>query len=286
MKDYNRPQTVKELLQWAAICLGTEKRIEAELLLAKVTGFSRAKLLAYPELILTEKKVSWFRELIQLRKNDEPLQYLLGHTSFMGLDFMVNKNVLIPRSDTEVLVENTIDLAGELEGSLSILDLCTGSGAIAVSLAKYIPEAEVFAVDISGAALEVAQVNAELNNVANRLRFFQGDLFNPVKGKTFDIITSNPPYVSSSEMEKLPGDVKKEPSIALWGGDDGLDFYRRIIKDSGKFLKTPGWLFLEIGWQQGKEVEKMLIDNGFTCTEIIKDWAGHDRVVKGKLNLV
>ncbi|NLT94353.1 MAG: peptide chain release factor N(5)-glutamine methyltransferase [Clostridia bacterium] len=284
MKNQNKPQTVQQWLQWAAIFLGTEKRIEAELLLAKATGFSRAKLLAYPELKLADNEAARFRKLIELRKNDEPLQYLLGQTSFMGLDFIVNKHVLIPRSDTEVLVEHTLNLAAETEGPLSILDLCTGSGAIAISLAKYLPQALVTAVDISPAALEVAKSNARLNGVADRVQFLQGDLFAPVVENSFNIITANPPYISSAEMADLPGDVKKEPALALWGGTDGLDFYRRITGEGKKFLANHGWLIMEIGWKQGRKVKEMLINNGFTHCQVIRDWAGHDRVVSGKIH--
>jgi len=281
MKDFARPQTVRELLQWAALFLGQEKRLEAELLLSKVSGLSRAKLLAYPEKEIAKKESDLFRELVRLRHSDEPLQYILGTQSFMGLDFLVNKNVLIPRSDTEVLVEETLNLAQKIAGPLRILDLCTGSGAIAVSLAKYLPNAEVTAVDISQEALEIAQANAELHGVSRQVKFLQGDLFQPVGAETFQIIASNPPYITTAEMEELPDDVKKEPALALWGGEDGLDFYRRIVGESGQYLTASGWLVVEIGWQQGEQVKKLFEINGFTRCEIIKDWAGHDRVVKG-----
>lgn len=283
MKDHNEPQTVQQLLQWAAICLGPEKRIEAELLLAKATGFSRAKILTHPEIFISPEERALFIELIHSRKRDEPLQYLLGYQSFMGLDFLVNKNVLIPRSDTEVLVEHALDVAGEIEGKFAILDLCTGSGAIAISLAKYLPNAYLTAVDISPEVLEVARANAEVHGVTQRVQFLQGDLFDPVQGKNFDIITSNPPYITTEEMARLPGDVKKEPALALWGGSDGLDFYRRIIKESSKYLKDLGWLIVEIGWQQGEKVKEMFMNSGFNQCQVIKDWAGHDRVVSGRI---
>jgi len=278
----NQPQTVQELLQWAALFLGKERQMEAELLLSKVSGYSRAKLWAYPEVKLSKRDQDFFTQLVQLRQSGEPLQYLLGTQSFMGLDFLVNKNVLIPRSDTEVLVEETLNLAKNMQGPLRILDLCTGSGAIAISLAKYLPEAAVTAVDISSEALETARANAELNNLCQPVEFLQGDLFCPIGQGIFHIITSNPPYITTAEMLKLPDDVKKEPYIALWGGEDGLDFYRRIIKESRQHLKFPGWLLVEIGWQQGERIKALFEKNGFDQCQIIKDWAGHDRVVKGR----
>jgi len=202
----------------------------------------------------------------------------------MGLDFKVNKSVLIPRSDTEVLVEETINLARTTGGVLKILDLCTGSGAIAISLAKYLPEAEVTAIDISDGALETARFNAELHNLEHRVKFLQGDLFDPVGQDTFSIITSNPPYITTSEMTELPDDVKEEPSLALWGGEDGLDFYKRIVRESSRYLKSPGWLVVEIGWKQGDKVKKLFEDHGFNQCQTIKDWAGNDRVVMGLFN--
>ncbi|MFZ5943939.1 MAG: peptide chain release factor N(5)-glutamine methyltransferase [Bacillota bacterium] len=279
----NKPQTVKDFLQWAVSFLGAEKRIEAELLLAETLGYSRAKLLAYQEELLAEEKQERFQDLINRRKSGEPLQYLLGKQNFMGLDFLVNKNVLIPRSDTEVLVEETIKLAKEIAKPLSILDLCTGSGAIAVSLAKYLPDASFCAVDISGDALEVAKINAVNAGVLEKIEFFHGDLYAPLTKQSFEIIVSNPPYISTGEMEQLPLDVKKEPALALWGGEDGLDFYRRILEEAPKYLKTNGYILLEIGWQQGETVLNLLKDNNFVNRKIIKDWAGNVRVVKGQL---
>ena len=208
--------------------LGKEKRLEIEVLLAKAADLSRASLLAYPEKILNKQQVEKFRKLIYRLKDNTPLQYLTGKQNFMGLDFQVNENVLIPRSDTEVLVEEVINLVRTFEGKVTILDLCTGSGAIAVSLAKYLPHAQLVATDISPEALEVAKINAQIHMVAERITFLVGDLFEPLGETKFHIITANPPYISSLEMEELPEDVKKEPKLALWGGEDGLDFYRKI----------------------------------------------------------
>jgi release factor glutamine methyltransferase len=281
MKDLNRPQTVKKLLQWAVLFLGNDRRMEAELLLTKVSGLTRAKLLAYPEIIIESSQVQYFQELVTLRHKGEPLQYLLGTQSFMGLDFLVNENVLIPRSDTEVLVEETLNLAREIEEPLKILDLCTGSGAIAVSVAQYLDKAEVIGIDISEEALNIAKINAQRNNLSKKVKFIHGDLFTPLGQEKFHIIISNPPYVSTEEMANLPEDVKKEPALALWGGEDGLDFYRAIIGKSSKFLISPGWLLVEIGWQQGPAVKQLFEENGFSHCQIIKDWSGHDRVVKG-----
>jgi len=280
MFDKDRPRTVRQLLQWAALFLGKEKRLEAEVMLAEICQYSRAKLLAYPEEILPEERIDKFIEFVKLRKKGEPLQYLLGKQNFMGLDFKVNKNVLIPRSDTEVLVEEVINTANTMKRSLSILDLCTGSGAIAVSLAKYIPKAVIAATDISEKALKVAKINAEENKVDDRITFLKGDLLEPVGDSKFDIIVSNPPYVSTKEMTELPKDIRREPFIALWGGEDGLDFYRRITDSAYANLKKGGFLMLEIGWQQAQSVYELCIQKGFNNCIVLKDWSDKDRVVK------
>ncbi|MFZ7104901.1 MAG: peptide chain release factor N(5)-glutamine methyltransferase [Peptococcaceae bacterium] len=283
MPKDNGPQTVKDLLQWAVLFLGKESRIETELLLAEVTGYSRARLLAYPEKIAAPGTVRLFSELIERRKAGEPLQYLLGRQNFMGLDFIVNPSVLIPRSDTEVVVEEAIKTAKETAGPVKLLDLCTGSGAIAVSIAKYVPSAEVIGVDISAEALKVARLNAEANGVGDKVTFICGDLFAYVQKLPFNIIVSNPPYISTAEMPDLPEDVKKEPRLALWGGEDGLDFYRRIVNAAGAFLSKPGHLLMEIGWQQGPAVLNLFTRAGFVNCQILKDWSGNERVVKGTL---
>lgn len=273
--------TVSEMIQWAVLFLKKHNRLEIELLLAHALNWPREKVLAYPEKVLDKGEVSKFQELINALAKGEPLQYLLGKQNFMGLDFLVDKNVLIPRSDTEVLVEETVKIAEGKSKTIKILDLCTGSGAIAVSLAKHIKGSEVIATDISPEALKIAKINSIENQVTDNITFLQGDLFEPVaKGCKFDFVVSNPPYITSLEMEELSPQVKREPHLALWGGDDGLDFYRRITKQASTYLKPGGYLLMEIGYQQGQEVKQLCEDNGFVEVEIIKDWSGNDRVVK------
>ncbi|SMB88142.1 release factor glutamine methyltransferase [Desulfonispora thiosulfatigenes DSM 11270] len=282
MERNSKPQTVKEILQWAVIFLGRDKRLEAELLLAQVLNFSRAKLLAYPEKVLNQDELHKFVERVNLRKDGEPLQYILGTEDFMGLDFKVTENVLIPRSDTEIMVEKVIENVDKTK-SIRILDLCTGSGAIAVSLAKYLPLSKITAVDISAEALDVARFNARANEVDGQINFCQSDLFKDLDPEMkFEIIVSNPPYITSREMTELPKDVQKEPHLALWGGLDGLDFYRRIAKNSPEFIIPGGELFLEIGYKQALEVSSFLQTSGFKSIEVIKDWNQLDRVVYGK----
>lgn len=282
MDTNSKPHTVKELLQWAVLFLGKEKRIEAELLLAQLINFSRAKLLAYPEKIITKDQALEFREIVKLRKEGEPLQYILGREDFMALDFKVTKDVLIPRSDTEIMVEKVIEYIKNSSQIGHVLDLCTGSGAIAISLAYYLPEIKLTAVDISEEALVIARLNAQANGVEDKINFYQGDLFAALEeNMKYNIIVSNPPYITSSEMEGLPVDVQKEPHLALWGGFDGLDFYRKIIKQAPDFLETGGRLFVEIGSKQGQEVSCLFKENAFTNIEVIKDWNNLDRVVSG-----
>lgn len=281
MNYNNKPRTVKDLLQWAVLFLGKEKRLEVELLLAQVCSYSRAKLLAYPEEILTEAKIEKFIKYVNRRKQGEPLQYLTGKQNFMGLEFKVTPDVLVPRSDTEVLVEEVINLANKIKKPVKILDLCTGSGAIAISLAKHIQDSELVATDISREALAIARYNAAANGVEKKVSFIQGDLFQPLNvGAKFKIIVSNPPYISTQEMEELPADVKKEPQIALWGGKDGLDFYQAIIKNAPNYLEHNGYLFLEIGYRQGEAVQNICWENGFTECQVSQDWGGYDRVIK------
>ena len=279
--------TVGEMLQWAVLFLGKENRLEAELLLAHALESSRPKLLAYPEAVIDEKKAQLFKELIGALSQGEPLQYLLGRQNFMGLDFFVNSQVLIPRSDTEVLVEEAIKITQGLPKPIKILDLCTGSGAIAISLAKYIEDAQIIATDISPEALEVAEKNARHIGVIDKITFYQGDLFEPLAGnhspKTFDLIVSNPPYITTQEMEVLSIQVKKEPQLALWGGEDGLDLYRQIIPQAPQYLKEGAFLLVEIGYEQTEAVTQIYKEAGLEAIQVLKDWSGNDRVIKGRI---
>ena len=201
----------------------------------------------------------------------------------MKLNFFVNENVLIPRQDTEILVEEVIDIAKKINAK-KILDLCTGSGAIAVSIAKYLPQIEVMAVDISKNALNIAKKNAITNSVDNQIIFIESDIFTNLENEKFDIIVSNPPYIKSDVIDRLSEEVRKEPKIALDGGEDGLYFYNKIVKESYSYLKSGGYLCLEIGFDQKIDVIK-LIENEerFENTYSKKDLYNNDRIVITKL---
>lgn len=218
---------------------------------------------------------------INLRKNHMPIAYIIGKKEFMGYEFKVTKDTLIPRPDTEILTLKAIDLIKENNYN-KILDLAAGSGAIGISIAKTFPKAKVTLSDISEKALDVARENARNLRADNIENFACSDLFKSIKEK-FDIIVSNPPYIDKNDMMELMPDVKNyEPTSALYGGEDGLEFYREIIKESRNFLKENGPLVLEIGYNQASEVENIMKKNGYKDIKIIKDLSLKDRVVVGK----
>jgi len=258
---------------------------EARLLLAFVLKVRKEELLTIRE--ITEEQKKEYQILLKRRVEGEPFAYLIGHKEFMKLDFKVNSNVLIPREDTEILVEEVIRLIQEKQVSnesvmqtqkIKILDLCTGSGCIAISLAKLLENVEVTALDISSEALEVAKENAKKNEA--EIHFILSNLFEEVNEK-YDVIVSNPPYIQTKIMETLQREVKKEPSLALDGGETGMDFYEKIIKEAPKFLRNNGILAFEIGYDQGCVVSSQMKENGFVEIEIKKDLGKQDRVVKG-----
>lgn len=217
-----------------------------------------------------------YLKLIARRCERVPLQHITGEQEFMGLPFRVTPDVLIPRQDTEVLVEECLR---HLAPGNIFLDLCTGSGCILVSLLHYAKGTFGTGADLSGKALAVAKGNVEANGVEARL--VQGDLFEPVTG-TFDLIVSNPPYIASAEIETLAPEVREhEPRMALDGTADGLFFYKRIVQESPSYLKEGGWLCMEIGYDQGAAVQQLMEARGFVTVSVIKDLAGLDRVVSG-----
>ena len=274
--------TNKEMLQWAIAELGVEKRMEAELLLCHVLKTNRASLLAHDTDCIDREQAEVYRDFILRRKNNEPFQYLLGSANFMGLDLIVTPDVLIPRFDTERLVEKSLELLADKQQPI-VLDICTGSGAIAIAISHYKQDALVYAGDISEQALRVAKENNRRCNTT--VEFRQGDLTAPFEnlfGKV-DLLTSNPPYITSEEMNELPADVLQEPHLALWGGDDGLRFYRLLIANAPALLKNGGWLVFEIGWKQGESVQLLMQQRGFDNVAVIQDWQGNDRVVVGQL---
>lgn len=234
--------------------------------------------------ISKEDEERYFVGISKLRAG-VPLEHITHQREFMKLNFYINENVLIPRQDTEILVEEVINIAKRIKNP-KILDLCTGSGAIAVSLAKYLTESEITATDISNKALEIAKKNAKINEVENRITFISSDLFTNIPKEKYDIIVSNPPYIKKNVIETLDEQVRKEPYMALDGGLDGLDFYRKIIKNSYEYLKYHGFLCLEIGFDQKIDVIE-LIENEekFENTYSKKDLFDNDRIIITQLNL-
>lgn len=284
--------TVGELLASAAERLrqqGVESpRLDAEVLLAHVLGEQRIDLYVNYAKPLNSSEIQAFESLMARRLQNVPVAYLIGHKEFMGLEFKVNRNTLIPRPETEHLVEAVIDYLnsrGEGTGGFVILDMCTGCGAIAVVLAVRFPEANVVAVDISAGALHVARENALVHGVSDRVYLLKSDMFDrlPVDklGGRFDVVVANPPYLSEEDMRSLHPDIaKSEPLIALDGGPDGLRFHRVLVARSADYLKPGGLLALEIGSSQGSRVAAMLAESHmYERIVVSQDYAGLDRVV-------
>ena len=257
-----------------------EPMLKARLLLCYILNVSKEYLIIHSNEILDENQEEEYAKSIQKLLDGYPLQYITNNQEFMKLNFYVDENVLIPRADTEITVEEVIGYCKNKK-NIKILDLCTGSGAIAVSLGKYIGNCEITAVDISDKALEVARKNAKNNGVDN-IKWILSDLFEKVEDK-FDVIVSNPPYIKKEVILELDKEVQKEPILALDGGIDGLDFYRRIIEEAPKYLKKEGSLFLEIGYDQNEQVVEIINNtNEYTALMCKKDLAGNDRMVRAK----
>lgn len=233
-----------------------------------------------PKNEINQSSMDLYHKMIEKRRKRFPLQQILGCQEFMGLNFFVNKHVLIPRQDTETLVE--LVLEEQNNPDLRVLDVCTGSGCIAISLAVKGGYASVTATDISEEALKVAQRNAVSLECDERMRFFQGDLFGalPETEEKFDVMTSNPPYIPTAVIRTLEPEVREhEPMLALDGTEDGLHYYRRIAAEAGRFLKKGGSVYLEIGHDQGESVSALMRDSGFSDVRVCKDLPGKDRVV-------
>lgn len=251
-----------------------EAHSKARRLLAFTLNVPKEYLIINNEKELSKQDFEHYNNYITRLINGEPIQYIIGKQEFMGIEFNVNKDVLIPQPDTEILVEETIKIAKEYKKP-KVLDLCTGSGAIAVSIKKYVPEAEVFASDISIKALQIAKIN----NVDNNINFIESNLFENINNE-FDIIVSNPPYIRTEKIKSLSQEVQNEPLIALDGGQDGLDFYRDIIKQAHNYLKSNGKLCLEIGDEQKDAITQILKSNfNYTNIKYYKDLQGNDRVI-------
>jgi len=253
-------------------------RRDAELLLLHVLRIERAALLVRWKEVLDEAESAQFLELIARRQAGEPIQYILGETEFYGLPIHVTPDVLIPRPETEHLVEKVIELAANFV-SPRIVDVGTGSGSIAISLASHLPNARLTATDLSAPALDLAQRNAQRNRVANRIRFLRGNLLAPVADELFDLIVSNPPYVPTLDRDSLAVEVRDhEPSLALFAGPDGLEVYRALIPQAFAALIPGGYVALEIGHGQAELVRARLAAAGFIAIEFIPDLQGIPRV--------
>lgn len=258
-----------------------EAELDARLLLEFVCGTDRNTLLVHGERDVSEEEYGRYCGLIERRAAHVPLQHLTGEQDFMGLTFLVNKDVLVPRQDTEVLVEEAMK---HLHDGMRILDLCTGSGCILLSLLHYSNDCEGVGVDLSARALSVAGKNYEIQRTQRpdmKARFLEGNLFEGLEDR-FDMIVSNPPYIKTDVIDTLMPEVREyEPVMALDGGTDGLVFYRRIAGDAGAYLNGGGMLFFEIGCEQAADVCKIMEAAGFREVEVVKDFAGLDRVVYG-----
>lgn len=279
--------TIKQAIERGVAKLKLEKittpKLKVRLLMQYVLEKPRQYLIIYDNEPLTRQQEDKFFDGISKLSKDIPIEHITHKKEFMKLDFFVDENVLIPRQDTETLVEEVIEIAKKINAK-KILDLCTGSGAIAISLAKYLPNTQMTALDISSKALEVAKLNAKTNNVESQITFVESNLLENLPKEKYDIIVSNPPYIKQDIIKELDREVQKEPHIALDGGKDGLDFYRKIIDLGYEYLKYGGYLCLEIGYDQKEEVMNLLDNNGQYINKIcIKDLYDNDRVIIAKV---
>ena len=274
---------IRQIIEKGAIELkinGIEMpKTKARMLIQFILNKPRQYIIVNDQKNLEKETEETYFKCIDMLKQGMPIEHITHQKEFMKLNFYVDENVLIPRQDTEILVEEVIDIAKKIKAK-KILDLCTGSGAIAVSLAKYIDNCEVTALDISPKALEIAKLNAKNNEVENKITFIESDIFGKLPLEKYDIIVSNPPYIKKEIIKTLNKDVQREPRIALDGGDDGLDFYRKIIKESYEYLKFKGYLCLEIGYDQKKDVIQLINqEDKYINTYSKKDLFGNDRIV-------
>ncbi|KGM96270.1 SAM-dependent methyltransferase [Clostridium novyi A str. 4552] len=282
--------TIGEALKYAYYILKRENidtyMLDAQLLLQKVLKKDKLFIILNRSETISNNDKEEFIKLINLRKDKMPVKYILGECEFMGLSFTIKEGVLIPRADTEILVEEVIKEI-KSKGYTKICDVCCGSGAIGISIGKYIENSIVHCYDISDIAIEVTKENINKFSLEDRVNVRKSDLLTVAKeeNKKFDIIVSNPPYIKEEVIPTLMDDVKEyEPYIALCGGVDGLDFYKKITNQSLQLLEDDGLLAFEIGYDQGEEVKELLIKNGFSSVRVINDLAGLNRVAIGKRN--
>lgn len=259
-----------------------DSNIIAKELLSYVLKKDRVYLTINSDTALTDTEYAEFTKYIEQIIDGKPVQYIIQKQEFMGMKFFVNEDVLIPQPDTEILIETVLDICKRYgKQSLRILDLCTGSGAIAISLSKIL-NTQVFASDVSIKALKVAEKNNVMNNT--KVEFIESNLFEKINGEKFDIIVSNPPYIKNEEIKLLSKQVQNEPYIALSGGEDGLDFYRKIIDEAYKYINKNGYLCLEIGYDQKEDLIKLIKQNeNYEYENCIKDLSNNDRCIIAKI---
>jgi release factor glutamine methyltransferase len=282
------PWSIRKVLSWASDDFrrrgNPSARLDAELLLAEALGVDRIKLIVEGERPLGDGELARYRELIKRRRSGEPIAYILGRREFFALPFRVDAPVLIPRPDTELLVETALNESRERSMFGRLLDLCTGSGCVAIAFARERPTWRVTAVDLSRDAVAVARDNAARSGVARTVAVLEGDLFAALAPDArFELITANPPYIPSAEVETLELDIRGfEPRLALDGGTDGLEVTRRVISGAAAHLAPGGLLALEIGSEQGAAALGLLEAAGFSETRSLRDLGGHERVVCGR----
>ncbi len=275
-------RTVLELITLTAEYLTNQgcdsPRLDAEILLGHVLQLDRLQLYLNFDRPLTTQEVSAYRRVVALRAKRRPTAYITGTREFYSRDFCVNEGVLVPRPETELLVETAINW-GRGFPKPRVLDVGTGSGVIAISLARELPGARVTGTDISPAALAVAQANADAAELSNPITFVESDLFSAISKEPFHLICSNPPYIPSKDIADLEPEVQAEPVVALDGGVDGLAVYRRLLSSAPQYMAPDGYLILEIGWNQAAAVQTLAKQAGLALRDVVTDYAGHDRVV-------
>jgi release factor glutamine methyltransferase len=282
------PWTIGRVLRWAAEDFGKRTsespRLDAEVLLASALDSDRVRLVIESERVLEANELSLYRSLIERRRRGEPVAYILGRREFYGLDLVVDSRALVPRPDSEILVEVAIERTRARSQYGRALDLCTGSGCVAIAFAKARPTWRVSGTDVSPEAVMLAAENVRRHGVAHSVATLAGDLFEPVAGERFELVTANPPYVPSAEIAGLAADIRDfEPHQALDGGPDGLDLVRAVIAAAPEHLVPGGVLALEVGFDQAERVTALFEQAGFGNLSRRRDYGGHERVVSGQL---
>lgn len=280
---------IKDIINYGvAMIKNTESpSLETQMMIAKVIEKDRLYIMLNLEEDIDESKVEIIKTMIDKRKSSYPLQYILGEREFWGMDFKVSEGVLIPRQDTEILIEETLKKLkdNKHKSNLKGFEIGVGSGIISITLLKEIETLTMIGVDINDKAIELTKANALKHEVSDRLCILNSNLFEKInKENQFDFIISNPPYIETKVIDSLQEDIKQhEPKLALDGGEDGLDFYRAIIEQSKSYISPEGFIAFEIGYNQAEAVKKIFVENGYPNVTIAKDLAGFDRVVIGMI---